>query len=512
MNGKAPLPMENGYNDFDMMLQVSPTGQIKIEKDGDKGGNVELKKNVGLVSGTALIVGTMIGSGIFISPKGVLEGTGSVGLSLLIWFACGLLSTLGALAYAELGTAIPRSGGEHAYLMYTFGRGNSAIGAIPAFLFDWVGLFLARPTMFTVMAMSLGTYVVKPFFPECNDPPEVPVKIVTILAMLFLALVNMYSVRLATILQNVTTCLKLLALCVITVGGIYKLASGNTQYVAEGFEDTREDPSLIAIAFYNGLWAYDGWNNLNFVTEELKNPEKNLPQSIMIGIPLTTIAYVLANIGYFAVMSKEEVLLSHAVAVTWSEYMLGVVWWLMPLFVVFSCLGSANGCLFASGRLCFAAARDKHFPSFLSFIQVKRLTPMPSILFTSSVAIILTLLGDLSTLIELYGFCVWVGYGATIATVLILRYTEPDLRRPYKVPIVIPVIVLVMSLYLVVAPIIQTGRIQFLYAVIFMCCGLVIYCPFVQWKLKIPYMHKVYRSLQILMQVVPPPKTERKVT
>lgn len=512
MNGKGPIPLANGYHDHDMMMQVSPTPKITLEQDDDETSNVELKKHVGLVSGTALIVGTMIGSGIFISPKGVLEGTGSIGLSLVIWFACGLLSTLGALAYAELGTAIPKSGGEHAYLMYTFGSKTSKIGSIPAFLFDWVGLFLARPTMFTVMAMSLGTYVVKPFFPECNDPPQVPVKMVTILAMLFLASVNMYSVKLATYLQNITTCLKLLALGVITVGGIIKIASGNTQYLAEGFEDTREDPSLIAIAFYNGLWAYDGWNNLNFVTEELQNPEKNLPRSIMIGIPLTTLAYVLANIGYFAVMSKEEVLLSHAVAVTWSEYMLGVVWWLMPLFVVFSCLGSANGCLFASGRLCFAAARDKHFPSFLSFIQVNRLTPMPSILFTSLVAIVLTLLGDLSTLIDFYGFCVWVGYGATIACVLILRYTQPNLRRPYKAPLFIPIIVLLMSLYLVVAPIIQTGRIQFLYAVIFMLSGCFIYIPFVYCKLKIPGLEHVYKWLQILMQVVPPPKTDEKAT
>ncbi|KAL4234943.1 b(0 +)-type amino acid transporter 1 [Mactra antiquata] len=464
-------------------------------------GKTEMKKNVGLLSGTALIVGTMIGSGIFISPKGVLEGTGSVGFSLVIWGACGVLAMLGALSYAELGTSVPQSGGEHAYLMFTFGNGKYRIGTVLAFLYDWIGLFILRPTMFTVMTLSLGTYVVKPFFPTCVEPPQLPVKLFTILAMFLLAALNSFSVKWATYLQNATTFTKLVAIGIITVGGIYNICIGKTDYISEGFQDTREDPSLIAIAFYNGLWAYDGWNNLNFITEELKEPEKNLPRSIMIGIPLTTIAYILCNIGYFAVMSKEEVLISHAVAVTWSDYMLGVVGWIMPIFVVLSCLGSANGCLFSTGRLCFAAARDEHFPSLLSYIQINRLTPMPSIIFTTVISIITLLPGDLSTLIDFYSFCIWVGYGATMTALIVLRFTEPDMKRPYKVPIIIPIFVLLMSIYLTVSPIIQTGRVTFFYAILFIFSGLLVYFPFVYWKVEIPYKNRVYNALQILFQV-----------
>ncbi|XP_045193258.2 b(0,+)-type amino acid transporter 1-like isoform X2 [Mercenaria mercenaria] len=467
-------------------------------------GKAEMKKSVGLFSGTALIVGTMIGSGIFISPKGVLEGTGSVGFSLIIWVACGLLSMLGALAYAELGTCVPRSGGEHAYLMYTFGSGTRRIGTVVAFLFDWVGLFILRPIMFSVMTLSLGTYVVKPFFPTCTEPPMYIVKLCTVLAMLILGAINVFSVKMATYLQNVTTITKLVALAIITIGGIYKICSGETEYIASGFEDTREDLSLISIAFYNGLWAYDGWNNLNFITEELKEPEKNLPRSILIGIPLTTLAYLLANVGYFAVMSKEEILLSHAVAVTWSTYMLGVMSWLMPVFVVLSCIGSANGCLFATGRLCFAAARDNHFPKVLSFIQVTRFTPMAAIVFTVIVSMITLIPGDLSTLIDFYSFCIWVGYGATMVALLVLRYKEPTLHRPYKVPIFIPIFVFIMSIYLTVSPIVQTGRITFFYAVLFIFSGLFVYFPFIYYNLKVPYLDRGYRFIQILFQLVPP--------
>ncbi|XP_060557780.1 b(0,+)-type amino acid transporter 1-like [Ruditapes philippinarum] len=459
--------------------------------------NTELEKNVGLLSATALIVGTMIGSGIFISPKGVLEGTGSVGLSLITWAACGLLSMFGALAYAELGTSIPKSGGEHAYLMYTFASGKRKIGTLVAFLYDWVGILILRPTMFTVMTLSLGTYMVKPFYSTCKDPPDLPVKLCTIAAMLFLAVVNSYSVKWATYLQNITTCIKLFAIVIITGGGLYKICSGNTMYIAEGFQDTAKDPSLIAIAFYNGLWAYEGWNNLNYVTEELKNPERNLPLAIYLGIPLTTVAYVLTNIGFFAVMSKEEILVSHAVAVTWSNEMLGVMSWIMPVFVCCSCLGSANGCLFASGRLCFAAARDEHIPTILSFIQIKRLTPMPSILFTTTIAIITLIPGDLSTLIDFYSFSIWLGYGVTILALLVLRYTEPDLKRPYKVPILIPILVLLMSFYLTLSPVIQTGRVTFLYAVFFIISGLIFYFPFIYYKLKVPYFSEYYNYLLV---------------
>ncbi|KAJ8303523.1 hypothetical protein KUTeg_019919 [Tegillarca granosa] len=272
-----------------------------------EGERIDLKKNLGLVSGTALIVGTMIGSGIFVSPRGVLEGSGSVCMSLIVWAGCGLLAMLGALSYAELGTMIPKSGGEHAYLMFTFKSYGKFLGPIPAFLFDWLGVFVLRPSMFAIMSLSLGTYATQPFYGQCGAPPLIK-KIVTIVAM------------------------------------------RDTQYISEGFEGTRDDASVLALSFYNGLWAYDGWNNLNFVTEELKNPHRDLPRSIMIGIPLTTLVYVLVNVGYFAVLSKEEILMSDAVAVLWGSRVLGVMAWIIPIFVVLSCFGAANGCLFASGR------------------------------------------------------------------------------------------------------------------------------------------------------------------
>lgn len=278
--------------------------------DPEENNPIHLKRRVGLVSGVALIVGTMIGSGIFVSPSGLLLRTGSVGVSFFVWTACGLLSLCGALAYAELGTMNTSSGAEYAYFM-------DAFGAPPAFLFSWVSTLVLKPSQMAIICLSFAQYTVEAFVEDCDPPGEV-VKIVALLAIVLILLVNCYSVNLATGVQNAFTAAKLMAILVVIIGGSYKLIQGNTQHLAAAF-DTIDDSTLnigrLATAFYTGLWAYDGWNNLNYVTEEIKNPSKNLPRSIMIGIPLVTLCYTLINVSYLAVMSPSEMIASEAVAV-----------------------------------------------------------------------------------------------------------------------------------------------------------------------------------------------------
>lgn len=282
--------------------------------DPEENHPVHLKRRVGLVSGVALIVGTMIGSGIFVSPSGLLQRTGSIGVSFLVWTACGILSLCGALAYAELGTMNTSSGAEYAYFM-------DAFGAPPAFLFSWVSTLVLKPSQMAIICLSFAQYAVEAFVAEC-DPPQEVVKLVALLAIILILLVNCYSVNLATGVQNAFTAAKLIAILVVIVGGSYKLIQGNTQHLRDPFKPSEDldvgggiNIGKLATAFYTGLWAYDGWNNLNYVTEEIKNPSKNLPRSIMIGIPLVTLCYALINISYLAVMSPSEMIDSEAVAV-----------------------------------------------------------------------------------------------------------------------------------------------------------------------------------------------------
>lgn len=150
--------------------------------------------------------------------------------------------------------------------------------------------------------------------------------------------------------QNVFASAKMVAVLIVIGGGAWKLCQGNVQHLQNAFDNPTPPLGAMAAAFYTGLWAYDGWNNLNYVTEEIKDPSRNLPRSIMIGIPLVTLCYALINLSYLAAMSPTEMIESEAVAVTFGHRILGALAWLMPLSVTISTFGSANGTLFAAGR------------------------------------------------------------------------------------------------------------------------------------------------------------------
>ena len=307
---------ENHHNQTTPSNNSSPTEERQVK----------LKKNVDLFSGIALIVGTMIGSGIFVSPTGLLERTGSITYSLIVWGLCGLVSMFGssyehflcstnlegsnfsgALAYAELGTMIPSSGAEYSYFMVAF-------GPFPAYMFSWVSTIIIKPSQLAIICLSFAEYVVEAFAYECA-PSDTLLKIVGMTTVAVVTLVNCLSVRLATTVQNVFCFCKLLAIFIIIAGGIYQMIMGERSDFLK--DESSEIPSVgrLATAFYSGLWAYDGWNNLNYVTEEIINPKRNLPLSIIIAIPMVTICYLLVNISYLAVMSPSEMVISDAVAV-----------------------------------------------------------------------------------------------------------------------------------------------------------------------------------------------------
>ncbi|XP_053133282.1 b(0,+)-type amino acid transporter 1-like [Hemicordylus capensis] len=459
---------------------------------------LRLKREIGLTSAVSLIAGTMIGSGIFMSPEWVLRNIGSPAGSLIIWAACGLLATFGALSYAELGTIIKESGGEYIYILRNF-------GSLPAFLFAYTSVIVVRPAGVAAVSLSFAEYAVAPFYPGCSSP-QVVVKCTAAACILLLSLVNCLSVRLATSLMNIFTVAKLLALLVIVVGGVVLLANGQTQSFQNAFQNTRSGAGAIGIAFYQGLWSFDGWNNLNYVTEEIKKPEVNLPKAMMIAIPLVTCFYLLVNVSYFAAMSPAELLSSGAVAITWGNKVLGNWVWLISLAVALSSFGSANGTFFSGGRMCYIAAREGHMPDILSMAHVQCLTPSPALIFTSVVSLIMIIPGSFSQIVNLFSFTAWLFYGTTIAGLLYLKIKKPELPSSYKVPIIIPILFLVASIYLVLAPIIDQPQIEFLYVILFIFSGILFYFPLVRYKLHPTFLRKFTLHLQLLLEVAPTEK------
>lgn len=428
-----------------MSALQDPASQANLVQDGDiPDDKIRLQKELGLMDGVAMIVGVIIGSGIFVSPIGVLMNAGSTGLALFVWVMSGALSMIGALCYAELGTMIPKSGGDYAYI-------NEAFGPLPAFLYMWVALFVIMPTGNAVTALTFAQYILQPIWPHC-DPPYGAVRLLAAVITCLLTAINCYNVKWVTRLQDVFTATKMLALGGIVLAGLWFLLTGHTENIAHPMQDSNWDPGYIALAFYSGLFSYSGWNYLNFVTEELKNPYKNLPKAICISMPLSTIVYLLVNVAYFVVLSKEELLSSNTVAVTFGTKMFNMFTWMMPLFVSCSTFGALNGAIFASSRLFFVGARNGHLPKAIALINVKRYTPCPSLVFLCIITLCLMCIDDVFALIN-YATFVESSFTLTSVTGLLwLRYKQPDLKRPIKVNIILPVTFFVIAAFLVTLP------------------------------------------------------------
>lgn len=455
---------------------------IFVNNDGDKcekgdtpqEGTVALKRQVGIIGCVAMLVGTIIGSGIFSSPSAVMKNVNSVGATLIIWVVCGVFAMLSSLAYCELGSMYPNSSGaEYTYLLQAF-------GPVPAFLFSFTSTIVIKPSSLSIIALVCGKYIMVAI--EGEDVNWIS-KLIAVGVILIVMVINCISVKGATITQVIFTAAKLIPVIMISVTGFVRLGQSHDQQFENSFNNTATEVSKYGYAMYQGLWAYDGWNTLNFLTEEMENPIVDLPRSIMIGIPFITACYVVMNIAYLTVLTPMQLAVSDAVAVDFADKMYGVMKWSIPVLVSCSTFGASNGAVFVSGRLVYVAAKNGHLPKLLAMIHKTRFTPIPAIVFTCLIAIIM-LIPESSTFEELvnyFSFASWFFYGATFAALLWLRYKKPDLKRPYKVFIGVPVLCLLFSIYLVVAPFCDYPLKSF-FCLLFILSGLLVYLMFIRFK------------------------------
>lgn len=215
---------------------------------------VQLKRSLSLRNGVSMIIGVIIGSGIFVAPKGVLAESGSVGASLLVWSLCGLLAMLGALCFAELGSSVRSSGGDYAYI-------KLAYGPLPAFLYLWVYVLVIIPCSNAIAALTFAYYVLQPFYSGCV-PPENATRLVALAVLLILIYINCISVRASARLQDLSLVPKVAALALIIAIGLYYLLTGRASNFASSdavWSGTQTSASHLAQAFYSGFYTFAGW-------------------------------------------------------------------------------------------------------------------------------------------------------------------------------------------------------------------------------------------------------------
>ncbi|KAM7538054.1 hypothetical protein Aperf_G00000069358 [Anoplocephala perfoliata] len=420
-----------------------------------------MEKEIGILQAVSIIFGVIVGSGIFVSPVGVLKYSNSVGLSLIMWTVPGLFSMLGAFVYAELGVRIQKSGGEYAYILEAF-------GGLPAFIVMWITFVVIGGVSCAANSLVFAEYILQPIYPSC----PIPQHIITMVAICGLRHVENF--------QN-------------------------------AFEDSKYSPGELALSFYQGFWAYSGWNYLNFLTEEIKNPGRQVSTlSIRIALSLVTGLYMLTNIAYLAVLSPHEMLAaasgSSAVAVVFAQRAMPWIAMLMPIFVGASVFGSINGVTMFIPRLTYISAKEGHLPSILAMIHHTNFTPIPAVLVLLFLAIGFQFYSDLFALIELSGFTFAFIAGLAVSSLLYMRYREPSLKTSFQMPIFFPILFLFCDIFILALTIYEHPKESRSNAILMVSAN-VIYRIGVFWKNKPTwiqkFMHKMTVQLQKVFAVVP---------
>ncbi|KAG2229050.1 amino acid permease-domain-containing protein [Thamnidium elegans] len=418
--------------------------------------------HMGLLSSCNMIVGLIIGSGIFASPGPVTLKVKSVGASLVVWAIGGLLSMIGALCYAELGTMITKSGGEYQYL-------KSAYGLCAGLTFSWANLLLTNPIGTASIATVFAQYIMEMAYFDPNNPtanaqnvPTYALKLVTIACIWVVVIFNAFGRKAGAMVANVFTAAKLLALSMIIIIGWAWIGKGHVQNFQNAFGTSSTNALDYGTAMYMALFSYNGWNNLNYGIAEVKNPQRVLPLAITISCILVTIVYILGNIAYFATLPVETVANSTTVAMQLGMEAMGKGGaYFFALMVVFSTFGAVNGNVWAASRLVMTAANEDsvYMPPYFGVLNEKRETPIRALILVGCIATIWTAPGDFTYLANMYSFTGWLFYGIAIAGLVVMRFKKStkDLHRPFKIWLPLAIFFVIIDCYLVIAPLVDAG-------------------------------------------------------
>ncbi len=400
----------------------------------------ELRRALGFWAAIAVVIGTSIGSGIFLVPTKMVNAVGSPSMVFGVWIFGGILTLFGALTYAELSAALPGAGGEYVYL-------NAAYGPFFGFIYGWTQTWVAKPASIATLATGFFTYL-GDFYPSLGNvfytiplpigPDFKPLEIrygqfVGILLILFLAAVNYMGVRVGGRVQIAVTALKLALIGGVIIAGLLS-AKGNTSNFQTAVAAHPGGVAGFFVALVAALWAYDGWNNAGMLGSEIEQPQKNLPRSLIIGTACVMAIYLLTNLTYFYILSAKEVGGAARVAADAMRAVLGT--WggkAVSLAAMISIFAALNGSILSGSRVPYAMSRSGLFFRKIGEVHASYRTPGPAIALLGAISCIITLSGQYDQLYTLVIFPSWILYGMTAAAVIVLRYKRPDLPRPYRV-------------------------------------------------------------------------------
>jgi basic amino acid/polyamine antiporter, APA family len=425
----------------------------------------ELKRELGPWAAASIVVGTVIGSGIFLVPRSMVLRVGTPAMVFGIFVFGGLLSLAGSLTYSELAAALPEAGGEYVYL-------REAYGPLWGFLYSWTQMWVAKSGSIATLATGFFYYLTN-FFPAMDrvfytvrlplGPGGGPLELrygqlLAMALILALAGLNYFGVKLGGEVQIAVTGVKVALILFIIVAG---LAFGKAHGPSAGGPTVSVTVAGFFAALVAALWAYDGWNNVTMVASEVRNPQRNLPRALTWGTVAVIAIYLLANAAYFHVLTAAQVGSSARVAAEMMRRILGDPGAAaVSIAAMISIFAALNGSILTGSRVPYAAARDGLFFKAIGRVDVHYHTPAVSILALSGWAAVLVLSGRYEQLFTYVIFASWILYGMTAAAVIVLRRKRPDLPRPYRTwgyPWV-PAVFVVVALALIISTLLDSPR------------------------------------------------------
>jgi basic amino acid/polyamine antiporter, APA family len=402
----------------------------------------QLIRGLGLWSATAIVIGDTIGTGIFLVSSDMARAVGSARLVFAAWIIGGVIVLFGAFCYAELGAAFPKAGGPYVYL-------SRGLGPVWGFLFGWMSSFLERPVAMATLAAGFMRFmgflfpvVMTPLFTQHFGRYEFSFTAAQPLAALVVIAVtafNCLSVKMGGVIQVLLTSLKIgTILVIVAAGSIFgKHASSAGAVVVAVAPFGSGTITALLTALVPAMWAYNGFNDLGDVGEEIERPQKNIPRAIIMGLLTVCGLYLLANVIYFRMLPFAALAQSQHVA---SDVVQSFGGWfggsrgamLLTIAMAISALGALHVVILTGARIPYAMARDGVFFQFSKRLHPSFRTPTGALIFLGTIAALLALSGTYEELYSLFVFAVWIFFALTAIALLRLRMKEPDLSRPYR--------------------------------------------------------------------------------
>ncbi|MFZ0311897.1 MAG: amino acid permease [Candidatus Korobacteraceae bacterium] len=392
-----------------------------------------LSRELGVSHASAIVVGTIVGSGIFLVPAEMMQAVGSARLVYLAWIVGGVLSLAGAMTYAELGAMKPQAGGEYVYI-------RDSYGPLPGFLYAWTWFAVAKPASIATLTVGLvrilGTFPALAFFNHnaISQPFAVTYgQLAAIAAAALITALNYIGIKRAGDFQVVFTLLKIVIIVAVAMLA-FTASSGTWRNFATSFGGATGGFAGFMAALIAALWAYDGWNDLNMVSGEIRNPGRAIPIALIVGVAVVAALYMLTNAAVQYVLPAASIAasprpLSDATAIAVGAWGAAIV----SAGMAVSILVTMNGTIMSGARVPFAMARDGYFFKAMAEVQPRFHTPSVALIVQLALSVALLLFaGSFRQLFSLAIFAEWLFYMVAASTVFVLRWKEPDAARPYR--------------------------------------------------------------------------------